>query len=247
MRVTLEIVSNGEVQKKDLKTGSFLRIGRNEKSQWIIQDKSLSGAHCEFNLRYNRLIVTDLKSKNGTYVNGIRIEQADLFAGDKLKIGETVFIIQKDLMDEEALNILVLSDEKQEKKSNKFRLDFTSARLQNKNIFNGASLVPQNNRKKPLKVAVPVQARKKLSSKEEIKSTHKFEAQMSKMIDCLALIAIIYFPMMITKIYPVTHKGVLFIALELVMISLFLMFNFVMGKFTIGEQVSGIKDICLAR
>ncbi len=106
VRVTLEINHDGKVERRELKTGSFLRVGRSDKSHWIIKDEKLSGAHCEFNLRYNCLVVTDLKSKNGTYVNGVRIDQVNLYAGDSLKIGDIKFLIKADLMDEDAQKIL---------------------------------------------------------------------------------------------------------------------------------------------
>ncbi len=246
MKVTLEILADKQVQRKDLKPGSFLRIGRNDKSHWVIQDEKMSGAHCEFNLRYNRLVVTDLNSKNGTYLNGIRIEKADLYVGDKLRIGDTTFVIQKDLMDEDALKILTFEGDQKERIARKFRLYFTSARLQNKSLFNGDSLVNNNNRPKPLTVKKPPQIRTRLS-KEDIKSVHRLEAMVSVLIDCLALMAMIYLPMVITRIAPSSQKTLFFIALELVMVSLFLVFNFALGKFTFGEQVSGIKDICLAQ
>jgi hypothetical protein len=246
MKVTLEIVSNGEAQTRELKPGSFLRIGRNEKSQWIIQDDKLSGAHCEINLRFNRLVITDLNSKNGTYVNGIRVEQADLFAGDKLRIGETMFTIQQDLMDETAIKILADFGDEKERAAKKVRLDFTSARLKNRALFNGGSLEVQSKKQKELKISQKPKCQRKIS-KEEVKSIHSFEAQMSTIIDCLALFAIIYFPMLLTKIIPFGQKTFVFIFLEILLVSLFLILNFGLSRFTFGEQVAGIKDLCQSK
>src|SRR5262245_61771652 len=50
------------------------RVGRRPGSSLTIPRHTVSGAHAEFVVRDHRLIVRDLKSTNGTFVNGERLE-----------------------------------------------------------------------------------------------------------------------------------------------------------------------------
>ena len=74
--------------------GSAL-IGRDEKADVRLLDNGVSRNHAR--LRYDsagRLFVADLASRNGTYVNGIRIADADtkVEAGDKIRVGRTTVL-----------------------------------------------------------------------------------------------------------------------------------------------------------
>ncbi len=42
------------------------------------------------------LVAKDLGSSNGTYVNGTRIAEAELKAGDRLRVGPVTFVVQVD-------------------------------------------------------------------------------------------------------------------------------------------------------
>src|ERR1700677_4618252 len=63
-------------------------IGRHDACQLRIKSSRLSGKHCEIFEKKGLLLVKDLKSSNGTIVNGKRIDvQQVLEAGDELTIG----------------------------------------------------------------------------------------------------------------------------------------------------------------
>lgn len=68
-------------------------IGRSPKSNVIIDDTYASQEHARIYAGSNgSFCVEDLGSTNGTYVNGRRISYAwELRAGDRIKIGKTVF------------------------------------------------------------------------------------------------------------------------------------------------------------
>ena len=70
-------------------------IGRS-KADLLIQDARISRSHVavHFNSVTNKLTFTDLKSLNGTELNGVACESGDLNDGDRLQIGNTVFDIQ---------------------------------------------------------------------------------------------------------------------------------------------------------
>ncbi|MDW8281269.1 MAG: FHA domain-containing protein, partial [Myxococcales bacterium] len=57
-----------------------------------IMDASISGRHAEIRVDgQNRFRITDLGSRNGTYVNDKRIESTDLVDGDNIRLGRTTF------------------------------------------------------------------------------------------------------------------------------------------------------------
>jgi len=69
-------------------------IGRDKKCDFILTDEKVSKKHCELNLmitdEFEQIILKDLDSTNGTYVNGAAIKQKILMPGDKIELGETV-------------------------------------------------------------------------------------------------------------------------------------------------------------
>ena len=51
-------------------------------------DKTVSARHCEVAVRDGRYYITDLKSSNGTYVNGRKVvTEMEVFSGDLLRLG----------------------------------------------------------------------------------------------------------------------------------------------------------------
>jgi len=64
-------------------------IGRSDQCDIAVKDSSISGHHAEIRKSNGEITVRDLGSANGTYLNGERIEQAELFDGDVLRLGQT--------------------------------------------------------------------------------------------------------------------------------------------------------------
>lgn len=63
-------------------------IGRHPDSVVVLEFASVSGHHAEIELSESGCFVTDLKSSNGTRVNGVEIEEAQLKNGDRLHFGD---------------------------------------------------------------------------------------------------------------------------------------------------------------
>lgn len=88
--------------KKDRTTQSFplpsavTFIGRRQDCDLCIPLSMVSRRHCEIYSEFNKLMVRDLKSRNGTFVNHESIEEAEIKAGDTLRIGPIYFIVQID-------------------------------------------------------------------------------------------------------------------------------------------------------
>src|ERR1041385_5507304 len=63
-------------------------IGRVEDNTFQISEPSVSSHHCEILLRGSDVVVRDLNSTNGTYINGERTTEAVLKPGQILRLGQ---------------------------------------------------------------------------------------------------------------------------------------------------------------
>jgi pSer/pThr/pTyr-binding forkhead associated (FHA) protein len=68
-----------------------ITIGRSPEADVVILDEKASRIHCGIRLWDGDFYIKDLKSRNGTYVNGERIELAKLKANDRIQVGSVVF------------------------------------------------------------------------------------------------------------------------------------------------------------
>src|SRR5688572_24632443 len=69
-----------------LKSGTNT-IGRSPACDTQINHGSVSSTHCEVTVNGNAIVVRDLGSTNGTFLNRAPIEQATLAAGQRLQLG----------------------------------------------------------------------------------------------------------------------------------------------------------------
>ncbi len=67
-------------------------LGRGKKADLSIDDKSVSQQHAQVVIKDKQVVISDLKSTNGTFVNDERIQKATLLKeGDTVRIGTTIF------------------------------------------------------------------------------------------------------------------------------------------------------------
>lgn len=69
-------------------------IGRGEECKVRIPLSAVSRKHCELVLDDDEVAIRDLKSSNGTYVNGMRVQKRDLVPGDLIAVGPVVFVLR---------------------------------------------------------------------------------------------------------------------------------------------------------
>lgn len=82
-----------------IKTYSFtpdksISIGRRESSDIVIPNLTVSGTHAKIDPAGDGFILTDLKSKNHTYINGEPITSVTLGDGDVIDIGKHTLVFQ---------------------------------------------------------------------------------------------------------------------------------------------------------
>jgi adenylate cyclase len=74
-------------------------IGRAETNGVSFLHKSLSRQHARLEVRNGRITLTDLNSKNGTFVRGERIQSCELQVGDSFRCGDVPFeLVLSELM-----------------------------------------------------------------------------------------------------------------------------------------------------
>jgi DNA-binding NtrC family response regulator len=71
-----------------------LRVGALADNDIVIDDGFVSSFHAQLFLRGERLIVRDLDSTNGTFVNGVRVVEAEVPVGADLRFGKTTVKVE---------------------------------------------------------------------------------------------------------------------------------------------------------
>lgn len=70
------------------------RLGRSSKNDIQIEHPTISSTHCELILGDNCLSVRDPGSTNGTFINGERITEGTLEAGQTLALGDVELLVE---------------------------------------------------------------------------------------------------------------------------------------------------------
>ncbi len=69
----------------------FMNLGRASENPIQICDDFVSARHARIELKENSFWLKDLRSRNGTFLNGSRIQEALLKDGDRIRIGHSTF------------------------------------------------------------------------------------------------------------------------------------------------------------
>ena len=89
------VKSNGK--SREISLGSTGRvIGRSANCGVRIPVSDVSREHCEVRVSGDRIVIKDLGSSTGTFVNGERVDEAQLSAGDLVAVGPAVFVLRID-------------------------------------------------------------------------------------------------------------------------------------------------------
>jgi len=91
--MTVELVSMGTSESRVLKN---LPAVIREESGVSCEDSQQGNNHCLVSRIDNQLVVWDLGTRGGTFVNGTRVTRATLKAGDTLRLGGTDFSVKCD-------------------------------------------------------------------------------------------------------------------------------------------------------
>ena len=70
------------------------RIGRAVDNDVVLSDQAVSRHHAEIRREDNGFVIIDMASKNGTYLNGERVERASLRDGDRIQMGSLMLVFR---------------------------------------------------------------------------------------------------------------------------------------------------------
>ena len=75
--------------------GNVKTIGRAPRADFRVDAALVSRLHCRLAAGAGEIEAVDLKSTNGTYVNGERVDRGTLKAGDTLRIGAIELVVSR--------------------------------------------------------------------------------------------------------------------------------------------------------
>lgn len=91
----LTIIKDGNETSVPL-TRDTHTLGRHRNNDIVVSDPKVSSFHARIDRSLDAFTVVDLKSRNGTYVNGRRIESSRLKAGDEIRVGTARLVYKID-------------------------------------------------------------------------------------------------------------------------------------------------------
>ncbi len=90
MPAAAEIAVRGTALVYALADGVSVTVGRVMQCEIHIDDQAVSRRHCTLALNGGTIVVTDLESANGTFVNERPVRSATARPGDMIRVGSTV-------------------------------------------------------------------------------------------------------------------------------------------------------------
>jgi hypothetical protein len=93
-RATLREVRPDGSSQSFVVDGRPLTIGRGPDNGLVVQDSRASRNHARIYGRQGALLLADLGSTNGSWVNDRRVQEIALGEGDQIRIGDTILIVE---------------------------------------------------------------------------------------------------------------------------------------------------------
>jgi two-component system, NtrC family, sensor kinase len=90
--LTLLVIQGPDKGRRFEASEAVVLVGR-DSQQVPLSDNTVSRRHCQISVDDDRHVLTDLGSANGTYVNGMKVEGAQIIRiGDQLRVGRSVMV-----------------------------------------------------------------------------------------------------------------------------------------------------------
>ncbi|MFZ5470700.1 MAG: sigma 54-interacting transcriptional regulator, partial [Myxococcota bacterium] len=92
---TVEVEAGPDQGRKVTTLGSLIRIGSDPTNDLVLTDSTVSRRHLEIERTPGGLLLRDVGSRNGTFVDGRQVLQAYLEPGDKATLGKTKLALKQ--------------------------------------------------------------------------------------------------------------------------------------------------------
>ena len=89
----LLIVTAGPARGGSLPLDGVIAIGRDRENALAISDPALSRRHCVVEASGTQVVIRDLGSRNGVFVNGCPVTERELADGDQIRIGDSALLV----------------------------------------------------------------------------------------------------------------------------------------------------------
>jgi DNA-binding NtrC family response regulator len=83
------VVLGGKSEGLERGLSHHLTVGADARCDVSLRDRGISRNHAEFRIEEGRVWVRDLGSRNGTFLHGVRVTEAELQLGSVVELGET--------------------------------------------------------------------------------------------------------------------------------------------------------------
>jgi transcriptional regulator with GAF, ATPase, and Fis domain len=85
---------SGPLRKSEFPLCAQVAIGSDARNTIRLQDSAVSPHHCTIDSHDGKVVLTDLESHFGTFVNGIPVKDRELKSGDQIAVGNSVFLFE---------------------------------------------------------------------------------------------------------------------------------------------------------
>ena len=85
---------SGPLRKSEFPLCAQLAIGTDARNTIRLEDSTVSPRHCVIESHDGKVVLTDLESHFGTFVNGIPVKDRELKSGDQIAVGNSVFLYE---------------------------------------------------------------------------------------------------------------------------------------------------------
>lgn len=94
-----------------LRSGREIVIGRSSELDMVLVEDMVSRRHARLSMNGTRVTIEDLGSTNGTFVNGEKVQQAELKVGDRILIGTSILKLVQQEEGSRPLDVETVRDE----------------------------------------------------------------------------------------------------------------------------------------
>lgn len=181
-------------------------FGRGDGVHVQMPDANCSRAHCKFYVEGGKFWIEDMASKNGTIVNGIRIQKSVLYIQDKIKVGDTEIFIPPDKNTPEVVRSLQFDGDTDARQRKALKVqdtaEFTQARLNPLTAIHNYK--PENQQKGKIELEASPLFRNslpnpKMKETQEKSSPPSWLLQLSKAVDFGVVFAAFLLPFLASQ------------------------------------------------
>ena len=244
VKVVLKLQTKDIVTEISLEVHKSIVIGRGETANIKVADGLMSSNHCKLTFTPNKLELTDLESKNGTYLNELRAWKSDIFIGDVITFGASKITILKEKMDPESVSAITFKGPARDRQSAGLKLDYTGAGMVNQGMLD---LI--GNEKN---TAANVKNTKFKLTKQEIILKNKSKASLGSTIDTILMFIVLAIPLITSNVLIFLSPALfqeyrlkIMFALVVAFLGVYFYINYKVLKFTLGEKLAGIEKLFL--